>query len=400
MKRFLIGLSVLLFPVLTLAAGDDVSDIVHDNNAFAVDLYNRLSKDTGNLFFSPKSISTALAMTYAGANGDTAMEMANVLHFTQPSEKLHSAMGFLLRDMNTPHKDYVLKVSNALWVQQNYHLLEDFHKIMHKNYGGAANNVDFENDTEQARQNINTAVEEQTGHKIKNFLAKDMIDNTYRIVLTDAVYFKSKWKEPFDANDTEPAPFYLSTGKMVTVPMMEKIADFQYFDGGSFKVLELPYKNDELSMIILLPEKADGLAKIEKSLTEAHIEQWMKKMHLENVAVSLPRFKFSAEYLLDNTLKSMGMERAFDKSRADFTNMVSPETKDGNLYIGHVVHKTFIDVNEKGTEAVAATGVAMRQLMLVEVSKYFYANHPFLFIIWEKHSKSILFMGRVANPAK
>jgi serpin B len=395
----------LLLPFFLLArahgdstAADQTTDqaaVVKGNNAFAVDLYGRLKGQDGNLFFSPESISIALAMTYGGARGETATQMAKTLHLTLPPGQLHPAMGALLKDLNATHESYQLSVANALWAQQGYKFLDAFLELLKTDYGAGLQQVDFEKATESARQTINHWVEEKTQDKIQDLLAPGTVRSDTRMVLTNAIYFKGSWQTPFDKGQTSDQDFFLSADQKVTVPLMHQEAFFNYFDGGTYQALEIPYRSRELSMILLLPRDRNGLAALEQSLTAGHSQQWMSQMSNTKVNASLPRFRMTQEFELGKTLAAMGMPQAFGGG-ADFSGM----TGQRGLVISNVIHKAFVEVNEEGTEAAAATAVGIRAMAMRPSAPpvVFRADHPFLFLIRENQSNSVLFMGRVADP--
>jgi serine protease inhibitor len=370
---------------------------VDGNNAFALALYGQLHGQKGNLFFSPESISTALAMAYAGARGGTAAQMAKTLHFTLPPAQLHPTMGALLKNLNATHQGYQLNVANALWAQQGYKFLDSFLSLLKTDYGAGLEQVDFKGATESARSTINQWVEKKTQDKIKDLLQPGALRADTRLVLTNAIYFKGNWDTQFDQAQTRDEDFYLSPEQKVSAPLMHREGGFNYLDGGTFQALEIPYKSKELSMLIFLPKDRDGLAALEQSLTPEHTQQWMSQLApAPKVIVSLPRYKMTQEFELAKTLGAMGMPQAF-ASDADFSGM----TGQHDFAISNVIHKAFVDVNETGTEAAAATAVTMRSLAVfrpVQPPPVFRADHPFLFLIRDNHSNSILFLGRVADP--
>jgi len=381
----------------------DRAEATRGNNAFAIELYGRLRNQTGNLFFSPESISTALAMTYAGARADTAAEMAKTLHFTMPPGHLHPAMGALLRDRNAAHDSYHLKEADALWVQTGYSLLPEFIKLNKDNYEADLNQVDFINATEASRQTINVWVEKRTENKIRELLQPGSLDRDTRLVLTNAIYFKGDWEKQFKKEDTKDEDFRLFAGRAIKTPLMHMTKSFNYFEGDSFQALEIPYKKKELSMIVLLPKAMEGLSAFEQSLTPAKWQQLQGQLRpAQTVIVTMPKFKMEAQFGLKDTLIAMGMKKAFDMKMADFSGVASREAmqRDGNLSISAVIHKAYVDVNEEGTEAAAATAVGV----LASVARptppiIFRADHPFMFLIRDNRSGGILFMGRVTNPS-
>jgi serpin B len=380
-------------------ATPDQAAVVEGNNAFAVDLYGQLRKRSGNLFFSPESISTALAMTYAGARGDTASQMANTLHFTLPPERLHPAMGGLLSDLNAVHDGYQLRVANALWAQQGYTFLDSFLKVTKTDYGAGFNQVDFKGETEAARLTINRWVEQKTENKIKDLIQPGVLDSMTKLVLTNAIYFKGDWQTQFDKAKTKDEDFHVSQGQTVKTPLMHREGEFNYFNGGTFQVLEVPYKSTELSMIIFLPNDMSGLPALEQALTASNTQKWLRQLGpVSKVVVTMPRFKLTQQFELESTLSAMGMPLAFEKC-ADFSGM----TGNREFFISAAIHKAYVDVNEEGTEAAAATAVVIRPTAIrlhPQPPPVFRADHPFVFLIRDNRSGSILFMGRVINPAK
>ena len=371
--------------------------VVAGNNAFAVALYGQLRNQSGNLFFSPESISTALAMAYAGARGDTASQMAKTLHFTLPLDQLNPAMGALLGDLNTTHQNYQLNVANALWAQQGYSFLDSFLNVLKTDYGAGLNQVNFKGATEAARLTINQWVEKKTQDKIKDLLQPGALRPDTRLVLTNAIYFKGDWETQFDKAQTKNEVFFLSPTQTLTTPLMHREGGFSYFNGGTFQALEIPYKSKELSIIIFLPKDRGGLSELEQSLTASNLQQWLHQLGpVPKVIVTLPKFKSTQKFELGATLRAMGMPAAFGGS-ADFSGMTGKR----DFAISEVIHKAYIDVNEEGTEAAAATSVTMRTMAMRPVEQappVFRADHPFVFLIRDNRSDSILFMGRMANP--
>jgi len=402
---------IFLFCLLSRIAGDaeetpplatataDRAAVVEGNNAFAIDLYGQLRTQSGNLFFSPDSISTALAMTYAGARGDTATEMAKTMHFTLPLQRLHPAMGGILANLNAPHDAYQLRIANALWAQQGYTFLDDFLKLTKSDYGAGFKQVDFKDATEAARLTINQWVEQQTDNKIKDLLQPGVLSSRTRLVLTNAIYFKGDWQTQFDKAQTRDEDFHLSAAQNVKASMMHREGGFNYFDGGTFQILEIPYKSAELSMIVLLPKDVGGMFALEQSLTAPNTRQWLGQLRpVPKVIMTLPKFKMTQQFELQDTLGAMGMTLAFD-AHADFSGM----TGNREFYISAAIHKAYIDVNEEGTEAAAATAVVMRSMMArmqQPAPPVFRADHPFIFLIRDNRSGGILFMGRVTDPTR
>jgi len=377
----------------------DVKPIVTGNTAFALDLYGKLRTREGNLFLSPYSISTALAMTHGGARGDTEKQMAATLRFTLPQDKLHLGFAALQSRLNAVQQKGKIKlaVANSLWPQTGYEFLPDFVALCRDRYEAQPTAVDYAGATETARKQINDWVEAKTNRKIQELFKPGVLDAQTRLVLANAIYFKGDWATPFDKQLTQELPFHLANGKQVTAPLMTRQAHFGYTAIADLQVLDLPYAGNDLSMTILLPAKADGLAALEAQLTVAKLDGWLKAVRNREVNVVLPRFKTTAEFSLGETLQSLGMRDAFAAGQADFTAMTGKK----DLFISAVVHKAFVEVNEEGTEAAAATGVGMAlTAAMPQEPPVFRADHPFLFLIRENQTGSILFLGRIMDPTK
>ncbi len=369
---------------------DEVT-VAQGGNEFAADLYARLSSDkTVNLFFSPYSISAALAMTYAGAEGRTEKQMAQVLHFSLPEAKLHRAFNQLrqLLDSKQENPEFQLRVANRLWGQKGIQFLPEFLQVTNANYGADLGLLDFKQ-AESSRRAINSWVEDQTEKKINDLLGPNVLDADTRLVLTNVIYFKASWRHQFSKESTTDAPFHVSSASQEMVPTMHQIGQFNYGTFDQVQVLELPYGLGNLSMVILLPKKSDGLAALENELTGENIKKWTTGLRSKPVSVFLPKFKMTSTFDLADVLRPMGMELAFSE-RADFTGMSSDE----KLFFSAVIHRAFVDLNEEGTEAAAATAVGRPRGTGVE----FHADHPFVFLIRERRTGSILFLGRLANP--
>ncbi len=384
------------YPVLAEepAAPDPQAEVVRGNNQFAWDLYAKLREAEGNLFFSPYSISTALAMTYAGARGETAEQMAETLHFTAPDEDLHRAMGALVDALNKAGEegDFELAVANALWGQSGYEFLDAFTEMVEKSYGAGLERVDFQRQTEAARQTINQWVEDKTNERIEDLLKPGVLSPDTRLVLTNAIYFKGDWASQFDKDATRDRPFTRVGGDKIDVPMMYQKGEFRYGGNNVCQILELPYEGDDLSMLVILPRTAEGLADLEKGLSPEWLDRWAQPMRKQEVHVYLPRFEITAEFSLKDVLIAMGMRDAFSED-ADFSGMTGRR----DLFISAVEHKAFVEVTEEGTEAAAATAVVMNE-RAAPLPVTFRADHPFLFLIRDNGTGSILFVGRVANP--
>lgn len=387
----------MLEPKIQVNVEPDAEAVVRGNTAFALDLYQKLRTIKGNLFFSPYSISTALAMTYAGARGNTETQMAQTLHFTLDQSALHSAFAALeTRLKNVQEKgDILLSVANALWPHMGYPFLKAFLTLTKEFYGVSITPVDYHN-PETARQQINTWVEEKTQTRIKELIPPGILDALTRLVLVNAIYFKGNWASQFAKARTQTAPFLVTPSQKVEAPLMTQEHPFKYGKTDRLQILELPYVGNDLSMLILLPHEVNGLAELETALTAPNLEKWSSHLWETEVRIFLPRFKISLGVKLHNTLASMGMVDAFNGSKANFSGMDGSE----NLYITAVLHKAFVEVNEEGTEAAAATAVVMGLRGLTLPPPIFRADHPFVFLIRENHTGSILFLGRVVDPTR
>jgi serpin B len=384
-------------PAGTGAEKKDASPVAEGDNQFALQLYQALRGNEGNLFFSPYSISTALAMTYAGARGDTQQQMAQVLHLpSMTQEQLAQAFGEIIKDLNKRGGGgkYELRVANALWGQQGYKFLPAFTELVEKQYGGMLRTVDFVTAAEQARQTINAWVDRQTNGKIKDLIGPGVLNAMTRLVLTNAIYFKGNWASQFEKDRTRDQPFTLVDGKQVQVPMMNQQARFGYAETDALQALEIPYVGDELSMVVLLPRKTDGIKELQEQLTGENLSKWLGQIGKREVIVWMPKFKMTDKFDLSKTLQSMGMTDAFTQ-RADFSGMAGNR----DLLISAVIHQAYVDINEEGTEAAAATGVTVSLTSVgPQTTPVFRADHPFLFLIRDKPSGSILFLGRAMNP--
>jgi serpin B len=378
----------------------DQASLVEGNSAFAFDLYRALKGEEGNLFYSPFSISLALAMTYAGARGETAEQMADTLHFLLDQNKLHPVFNWLdaelaSRGEGAEGKDgegFRLNVVNAIWGQEDYEFLSDFLDVLAENYGAGLRILDFINETEQSRVTINKWVRDQTEGRIEDLIPEGAIDEWTRLVLTNAIYFNAAWAYPFEEDMTADSPFHLIDGGQVIVPMMKQTESFGYTEGEGYQAVELPYDGGELSMVILLPE-AGNFEACEETPNAQQVSDTISGLQPTEVALTMPKFEFESEFSLKDTLAGMGMPIAFTEN-ADFSGMTGkPE-----LLISDVVHKAFVAVDEAGTEAAAATAVIMKLTGVPEPPVEVTIDHPFIFLIRDIETGATLFVGRVMNP--
>jgi len=377
-----------------------LTTLVTGNSVFAFDLYQALREEDGNLFYSPYSISLALAMTYAGARGETAQQMADTLHFVLSQDRLHPAFNSLdielgQRGEGAKGKDdggFRLNIVNAIWGQRDYQFLTTFLDLLAENYGAGLRILDFANAPEESRITINNWVSDQTEGRIEDLIPQGLISVLTRLVLTNAIYFNAAWQYPFSEDMTRDGPFYLLDGGEVTVPMMRQTESFGYTEGDGYQAVELPYDGRELSMVILLPQ-AGQFEMFEGSLDAQRVDAIVKDLKSRRVALTMPRFEFESGFSLKETLAAMGMPVAFSGG-ADFSGM----TGNRDLFISDVVHKAFVSVDEAGTEAAAATAVVMELTAVpgppVEVT----VDRPFIFLIRDIETGTILFVGRIMNP--
>lgn len=381
----------------------DIKNVVDANNQFAVDYYSKLkSKNNDNIFFSPFSISSAFAMTYEGAKGQTAEEMRSVFYFPEDSNLRRTEYATIFDEINKGDKKYKLSSANALWAQQDYQFSRDFFSDVEKYYGGKATNLDFNKDPEGSRVTINNWVENQTNDKIQDLIPMGAIQPMTKLVLTNAVYFKGEWVKQFNKNDTKEENFRTSNSGTVKAQMMQRTDDeaiFNYAENNNLQMLEMPYSGDELSILFLLP-KNDNLTELESMLSTKNISDWKNDLEEQRVKVYIPKFKFETKYSMVDDLEAMGMSLAFSDF-ADFSGMTATGKKD--LKIDQAIHQAFVEVNEEGTEAAAATAVAMVLRAAHGPLKepkipIFLADHSFIFLIQQKSTGNILFIGRVVNP--
>ncbi|HLP10626.1 MAG TPA: serpin family protein [Flavobacteriales bacterium] len=396
MKKSLLILFTLFNAFFALAQAGFKA--VEGNSKFAFELYNKLDKTNKNIFLSPYSISSALAMTYAGARSTTASEMEKVMHFTGGQTIFHADFTGLMNEINSRNgEDVKLSVANRLFGDKRYKFKSGFIKQTDELYKAPLEKVDFVKEFEKSRSRINAWVEEKTNDKIKDLLKKDVIkeSDSIKLVLVNAIYFYGDWAHQFDADRTRKGDFYTNSEKTIDANFMSQTAHFEYMENNDLQAIRLPYKGNSMSMEVFLPKEKEGLDEFEKLLTYENYQAWDKLFTYEEVNLAVPKFKMTTDFMLGSKLMEMGMKSAFGDG-ADFSGM-----SEGDLKISEVIHKAFIDVSEKGTEAAAATAVVMAVTDSVDYSmpKNFRADHPFFFIIRDNKTRSILFMGRFNNPA-
>lgn len=368
-----------------------ISDIVNGNNRFALDMYSEIGDKQNNAFFSPWSIYSALAMVYEGAGGKTSDEMQSVMHFPMNNSTRRQSFASLYSKFNANDSDYTLSNANALWVQKEYPLLREYTAVVDEYYHGEVKNVDFIKASDEGLKTINSWVEVNTHNKIKGLMSSGSIDADTRLLLTNAIYFKGTWAKEFDKNATREEQFRTNDGRTVQVPMMilEWLNKFNYTETDNAQILEMPYKGNNISMLILLPK--DDLSSLEKTLSPGKIAEWKNSLSEEKVEIHIPKFTINTRYPLAKNLGDLGMPMAFSLG-ADFSGI------DGNkeIFLNQVIHQAFVDVDEKGTEATAATAAPAT----ASKNPVFLADHPFIFIIQDKETGLIMFMGRVSDPSK
>ncbi len=404
LKVVLLFLLIFSFGSLSFAnsaslPGNDERAVVKANNQFAFDLYGKLDSKSGNVFFSPFSIFDALSMTYVGAKGETRTQMEKALHITLSNENFNSAFSKIIKktSSNVNSGEYTLNMANALWAQEDFHFLKSFLLIIKKYYNGDAFRVNFSNSN--VANEINNWADKQTNGKIKEIVGQ--IDPLTRLILTNAIYFKGKWTSGFGTSTTKSSTFYVNPKQEIKAHMMYQEAKFNYMENKSLQAIEMSYEGGNLSMIVLLPKDRYGMGELEKSLNASNFRKWISEMDEQKVKVYFPKFKIETDYELKQPLESLGMTDAFND--ADFSGMDGAK----DLHISQVIHKAYIDVNEKGTEAAAVTAVVMTFTCSPNSRPpeipIFRADHPFIFFIIDRTATSsngvIMFMGKITNPS-
>jgi serine protease inhibitor len=394
-------LALLVASLIPIAAEAQVQSLVASNTVFALNLYGELATNSGNLFFSPYSISTCLAMLYAGARNDTERQMSEVLGFDTNQTQFASSFAELQARLKTDQQTNAIEldIANALWTQAGYPFLPAFLENATNQYQASINQADFVTSADTARQAINNWVAQKTQDKIQNILAPGSLDPLTRLVLANAIYFKGIWTVSFALTNTIAQAFNVSSSEQVQVPMMHQppLATnlYNYVETGSFQALDLPYGSNQLSMVILLPKQVDGYGQLEEQLSPDFLAGVLASMKMQSVDIFLPRFTLQSDFDLSNALSKMGMPGAFTPQVADFSGI------DGiaDLFVSFIRHKAWGEVNETGTEAAAAT-VSGISTAVAGGTAVFRADHPFLFFIRDTESGSILFLGRLVDPGQ
>lgn len=380
-------MGILLFAV-------PAEEAVKANNEFACTLYSALAKDSNeNLFFSPVSIFTALSMTRVGARGETARQISAALQIPPDAVLSDKAVGGLMDRLVARGPGMELRATNALWGQSGYGILETFIRSVRESYNAGWNEVDFRGAPERARGTINAWVAEQTRDKIRELLKPGALNAATKLVLVNAIHFKGQWSFTFDKAKTRSSAFYLGNGQSIQTPMMHRTGRIRIMEAEGFSAVELPYAGDTVSMIVLLPEKTRGPVALEDVLTAKGLHRCRTALRSAEVDLSLPSFKTTFQTELGRVLRAMGMIDAFAPSRADFSAVTGKK----DLYLSSVVHQAHVEVSEEGTEAAAATGSVLRAVAHMK-KRVFHADHPFVFMICDKESGTVLFMGRITDP--
>jgi serpin B len=382
----------------TLKESTTINAIAEANNEFAISLYKKTGDEEKNIVFSPYSIGSALAVTYAGARENTAKEMAEVLWFPQDQVSFHPGYKAFTDSvlLTGKEKGTELRIANALWVQEDYKLKQDFLDLAESYYKAKAENVNFRvpEELEKTRQKINKWVEDMTNNRIQNLLQQGVLKEATRLVITNAIWFNGNWVKPFDTNNTYSSIFDINSAKSISTEFMHQKSEVDYYEDDEVQALEIPYKGGKKSMLIILPKETEGWKLIGRILTTDRLKIISRGLKTQEVEMAIPKFSYESQFNLKETLMQMGMKEPFSNF-ADFSGM----TDANDLKIDEVIHKAFIEVNETGTEAAAATAVIMvLKSALEERSVRFIADHPFIYFIMDKTTGGIIFMGRLVNP--
>jgi serpin B len=391
-------------PPVTPPAADQLQALAQSSNAFGFDLYQRVRKASGNVVFSPASITTALAMAWGGAKGETAAQMKKVLHLGGMPDEVMSTSGKLAASLEDPGRPITFRIANQLFGEKTYTFEQAYLDKTKAAYGAPIELLDFRGAPEPSRLRVNGWVESQTEKRIKDLVPADGIKSDTRLVLVNAIYFLGDWEHPFEKQSTSNAPFFTSKADKKDVPTMNRTGGYKFVQKDGVKAVELPYKGGAMSMVIVLPDQVDGLEAVERSLDARKLAELGNAMKSERVWVALPKFEVAPakSLALGEELRALGMQLAFDREKADFTGIANPPKREDRLFIGNVFHKAFVKVDEKGTEAAAATAVVMPRAGSAAPAQplELKADHPFLFFIRDNASGLVLFVGRVADPMK
>jgi serpin B len=380
-----------------------VAGLARSSNAFGFDLYQRLRQRPGNLILSPASVSTALTLTWGGARSTTAAQMKQVLHLEGGADAAMAASGELARSLQEPKRPVTFRIANQLFGEKTYRFEAAYLERARAAYGAALEPLDFKSAPEPARAHVNEWVEKKTERRIKDLIPPGGIERDTRLLLVNAIYFLGDWEQPFPARQTRPAPFHLSAAEARTVPTMNQTGSFRIAAKDGVTALEMPYKGGEFSMVFLLPDRVDGLAALESGLDLKRLDALLAGLASELVSAAIPKLEIRPpeSLSLGDDLKALGMPLAFDRDRADFTGMANPPDPRDRLVLDKVFHKGWIRVDEKGTEAAAATAATMMFAGgLPSQPRAFKADRPFLFLLRDTASGLVLFLGRVSDPSR
>ncbi|MDY6764530.1 MAG: serpin family protein [Halobacteria archaeon] len=394
-----------------------IDKLVDGNTDFAFDLLDQLVTESpqSNLFVSPYSISVALAMTWAGARGKTEDQMADAMHYTLGQDRLHTAFNALDQKIEEANNNegsnneddengeekvpFQLEIANSIWGQRGYPFRDEYLDTLARNYGAGLRTLDFSSNPNEARETINNWVEEKTNDRIKDLLPEGVITALTRLVLTNAIYFKANWQHTFPEEATEDAEFKALDGSKSTVPMMQQSNKFPYAEVDGHKLIELPYVGNRVGMVVMLPKEGE-YEEFENSLNSERLEELLGKLKTKEGTIHLPKFEYDSKFALKNALSALGMPVAFDPNKANFEGMADLEKAGGNLYIRSVVHKSNITVDEKGTEAAAATGVVVNATSAPIDPFEMVVDRPFVFLIRDRKTGSLLFLGRIVDAGE
>jgi len=397
------GEAALFTPTAKAPTTAELADFAASNNAFALGLYAKVRSQQGNLAMSPFSISSALMLALAGARGETADQMRHVLHLPSTGDRPFEIAGSLIASYGDPANAVTLRVANRLFGEKSYAFEAPYLAKVRADFGAPLEPLDFKSNPEESRGRINAWVSHETEGRNKDLIPPGAVGPMTRLVLTNAIYFLGDWAIPFEKSATHDAPFSVTKDQQKPVPTMYGHAGFRFAGASGAKLLEMPYKNGALAMTLVLPDAVDGLDALEAGLTPAVLDQWTKALTSTEVKVALPKFEINppGPMAIGKLLAGMGMPDAFDAAKADFTAIANPATPADRLSLDSVFHKAFVRVDEKGTEAAAATAVVMRAAgaRLEPKVVEFRADHPFLFLLRDTRSGAILFMGRVNDPS-
>ncbi len=396
MKKLSILLIGVLFIFSCYAQNTEIKTAEQGNSMFALELYNQLQTDKENVFFSPFSISSSLAMTYAGSAGETEAEMKEVMSYKNNTESFHGEFKSILNNFKKKGEDNVkISVAQSVWTQKGYNFETPFLATVRANYLSPVKKADFveTKNREAALKQINDWVAKQTSNKINNLLPKEALTDATKLVLISAIHFSGSWEKPFKKTSTKKLDFKLSSKKVEKMSFMVGVSNANYFENDLVQVVEIPYKGDA-TMIIFLPKEEDGFSDLQEQFTYENYTTWTSNYTKSRTSLTIPKFKIENDFDLEKPLKKMGMKTAFGK-KADFSKM----TGDEELFINKIIHKAYIEIDEDGTEAAAATAVVMdRKSTSNERPKAFRADHPFIFMIKENTTNTILFVGHFVQP--